>query len=435
MQETVAAGARPGWRGSADQPTGSVSGPMAASTRSRRPDRALAVVVCLPGLEAVVAAELDAMGIAHRPAGIGALAARVTDRQLYRANVGLASATRVLVDAGSITARSFAALEERVAELDLSPWLAAGRPVRFRVSAHRSRLSHTGAIEERLRRVLRLGPPSEADDPDALLVVARVERDALSLRIDSSGSPLHHRGWRGPAGKAPLRETIAAAALAAAGWRPGQTLVDPFCGSGTIAIEAARRAAGVAPGADRRFAFEAWPSFAPGTWASVRAEVDAGRAAAPAADAPIVARDRDAGAVAAARENAERAGVADRVVVEQGPISTAAAPAAADGPGWIVTNPPWGARLAGGGDLRDLYARFGQVATKAFGGWGVAVLAGDTKVAGASGLATSTRLRTRSGARFVTLLVADLGLPSEARGMTGDSRATPVVGAPTGGEA
>lgn len=384
---------------------------MAASSRARRPDRALAVVVCLPGLEQVVAAELDALGIVNRPAGTGALAARVTDRQLYRANVGLASATRVLVDVGSVTARSFAALEERVVELDLSPWLAPGRPVRFRTSAHRSRLSHTGAIEERLRRVFRLGPPGEADEPDALLVVVRVERDELTLRVDSSGAPLHHRGWRGPSGKAPLRETVASAALTVAGWMPDQPLVDPFCGSGTIAIEAARSAAGIAPGADRSFGFETWPSFAPGTWASVRAEVTADRAARSAAgsdsEAPIVARDRDAGVVAAARQNAERAGVADRVMIERGSVSTALAPPDWDGAGWIVTNPPWGARLAGGGDLRDLYARLGQVARSAFAGWGVALLVGDTRVAGATGLRGQPRLRSRAGAHPVTLLVTD----------------------------
>jgi putative N6-adenine-specific DNA methylase len=366
-----------------------------------RPDRHAAVVVCVPGLEAVVAAELEGLGIPSRPAGTGALAARMTDRQLYLANVGLASATRVLVDAGQVTARSFAALEDRLAEVDVARWVAPGSPVRVRVTSHRSRLLHTGAIEERMRRVLALGAVPPAGEEAALLVV-RVDHDRVSVRVDSSGAPLHERGWRGPAAKAPLRETLAAAMLTASGWGPGRPLVDPFCGSGTVAIEAARRAAGLAPGADRSFAFESWPSFAPGTWASVRAEVDGWRTAASASPpAPIVARDRDAGAVAATGENAVRAGVADLVDVDEAAVSALVPPDAA-GAGAIVTNPPWGGRLRGG-DLRDLYARLGQVARGRFPGWTLAVLTSDPSLSRAIGGPGEVRLRTRSGGTAVHL--------------------------------
>ncbi|WCO68441.1 hypothetical protein PO878_06830 [Iamia majanohamensis] len=378
--------------------------PPARRGRSSRPDRHRAVVVCIPGLEDIVGAELDALGIAHRPAGAGALAGWVTDRQLYLANVALASATRVLVDAGTITARTFADLESRVHEVDLSPWVEPGRPVRMRVSTHRARLQHTGGIEDRIRRALDLGRPPPADDPDALLVVVRNDRDRMSFRVDSSGAPLHHRGWRGPQAKAPLRETVAAACLTAAGWTPDRPLVDPFCGSGTIPIEAARRAAGIAPGADRTFAFGDWPSFAPGTWASVLADVERRMADAAAAEpAPILARDRDAGAVAATRENAERAGVAHRVTVEQGAVSDARPPEGATG-GLLLTNPPWGGRTGGGGDLRDLHARIGQVATGSFPGWAVALLVADARLGRATGLDLATRLKTRAGPTSITLL-------------------------------
>lgn len=378
----------------------------AARGRRTRPDRARAVVVCLPGLEDVVGSELDALGIGHRPAGPGALAARVTDRQLYLANVSLASATRVLVDAGTITARTFANLEDRVPEIDLSAWLDPGRPVRMRISTHRARLQHTGGIEDRVRRALGLGRPPSADDPDALLVIVRNDRDRMSFRVDSSGAPLHHRGWRGPAAKAPLRETIAAACLTGSGWEPGRALIDPFCGSGTLAIEAARRSAGIAPGADRSFAFEGWPSFAPGTWASVQAHVDGRRDAASSSVPPIVARDRDAGSVAATRENAVRAGVEHLVTVEHGSVSDARPPEGA-GPGHIVANPPWGGRTGGGGDLRDLHARIGQVARGSFPGWAVALLVADPRLGGSTGLDLSVRLRTRAGPTDISLLATD----------------------------
>ena len=235
--------------------------------------------------------------------------------------------------------------------------------------------------------------------------MVRIDRDRLSVRVDSSGAPLHHRGWRGPAGKAPLRETLAAAALAAVGWRPDQPLVDPFAGSGTIPIEAARRAAGIAPGADRRFAVEGWPSFAPGTWASVQASVRSDRGREAAGAAPIVARDRDAGAVAAAAENAGRAGVADRVDVALAAVS-ALAPPPGVGPGWIVTNPPWGGRLgSGSGDVRDVYARLGQVVAEHFAGWGLALLVPEVSLAHAAGVRGEPVWRSRAGPSPVHLMI------------------------------
>lgn len=354
------------------------------------------VVVCLPGLEHLVVEELAALGIRARPVGTGTVSARMSERQLYLANLRLACATRVLVDAGSITARSFSHLEQQLADLDLAPYLARGRAVRFRITSHRSKLHHTGAVEERFRRHLGLGPAPDAD-ADAALVVVRIDRDRLAVRVDSSGAPLHHRGWRGPAGKAPLRETLAAAALRATGWEPSQPLVDPCAGSGTIPIEAARAAAGIAPGADRDFAFHRWPSFAPGTWASVGASARAE----PVPGAPILARDRDAGVVGAITENATRAGVGERVAVEHGAVSTLARSADlvddGAGPGWIITNPPWGGRLGGGGDVRDLYARIGQVAAERFPGWGLALLVPDRRLAHAAGVTGDPVWTSRAG--------------------------------------
>lgn len=370
---------------------------------SRRPDRSSTVVVCLPGLEAVVAEELTEMGITSRPAGAGALAAWMTDRQLYAANARLACATRILIDVGGFTARGFPDLERVHHEVDLSAHLRPGQPARLRITSHRSRLVHTGAIEERLRRLWDLGPAPGADEDGALIVV-RVDRDRFRVRVDSSGAPLHHRGWRGPAGRAPLRETLAAAALRAAGWRRGDALVDPFCGSGTIVIEAARAARGIAAGADRGFAFGDWPSFAPGTWASVRAELAATEET--SGGAPIVGSDRDQGAVAAAEQNAEAAGVADEVSLVRRSVSEVAAPGA-ERPGWVVTNPPWGGRVSGGGDLRDLYARLGQVIRAELPGWGVALLVADVRLARATGLAGEVRLVTRAGPTPVSLFVVE----------------------------
>ncbi|MGD9751869.1 MAG: class I SAM-dependent RNA methyltransferase, partial [Acidimicrobiia bacterium] len=229
--------------------------------------------------------------------------------------------------------------------------------------------------------------------------------------VDCSGTPLYTRGWRQAVARAPLRENLAAAMVAsaeAAGWTAAQPLVDPFCGSGTIAIEAALSAIGRPPGFRRGFAFFEWPTFEPGTWASVIGQaVEAERAP---EDVVIVGSDRDAGAVAAATANAERAEVADIVRFEQRPVSELGPPAPAgghpDGPGWVLTNPPYGARIDHGGDLRNLYGRFGAVARERLPGWSVGMLVADRRLAAHTGLSLHDVLQCSNGGIDVTLLVA-----------------------------
>jgi putative N6-adenine-specific DNA methylase len=228
----------------------------------------------------------------------------------------------------------------------------------------------------------------------------RVVDDRVTVSIDTSGEPLYKRGWRHEVGKAPVRETLAAAMLLATGWTGDGPLVDPFCGSGTIAIEAALLARNIAPGHARRFTFQEWPSFEPGTWASVVATAKAG--AREAVGAPIVAGDREEGAVRAARANAVRAGVAADIEVVHAPLSTLTMP---DAPaGWIVTNPPYGERVKGGADLRDLYASVGHVVRARPDGWRAGMLVADAALAQHSGLTLSARFETRNGPIPVSFL-------------------------------
>jgi putative N6-adenine-specific DNA methylase len=161
---------------------------------------------------------------------------------------------------------------------------------------------------------------------------------------------------------------LAAALLVSGAWDVRRPLVDPFCGSGTIAIEAALLARRIAPGRLRTFAFMRWPSFDATAWARLRAGADAD-----VLDRcpPVWAGDRDAGAVASARANAATAGVGEQVTVERRSVSELVLP---DRHGWVVTNPPYGARV-GGGDVRDLYDRVGAVLRERAAGWHVAVLA------------------------------------------------------------
>jgi len=168
---------------------------------------------------------------------------------------------------------------------------------------------------------------------------------------------------------------LGAAIVATAEWDPKKPLVDPFCGSGTIAIEAALIARRMAPGRSRSFAFQQWPTFDASAWERVVRGADGDIVE---KCPPIVASDRDAGAVAATLENAARAGVGDSIEVVQRAVSDLTLPARA---GWLVTNPPYGQRV-GGGDIRNLYDRFGAVLRDKAVGWHVAVLgSSDTPVA------------------------------------------------------
>jgi len=399
---------------------------------------------CSPGLEPLVVAELAALGVRPGPAGIAQVPFAATPRQLYAACLRSAVVSRVLVRVAQFPARTFADLEREAASVDWAPWTAGGGT--FRVLAVKSRLFHTAAVAERLERAAggpappgptdrpgpaspalrgrsgpaspalmgrsgpaspalmgRSGPASPAlrgrSGPGPTPFVVRIDHDHVTISADAGGDPLHRRGWRLATAKAPLRPTVAAAALRTIGWDGTTPLIDPLCGSGTIAIEAAGIAAGLAPGRLRPFVFQAWPSFAPGTWASVLGEV--GALARPPA-AAVVAADRDAGACAAATANAERAGVL--VDVRHQPLSALTPPAGP--PGWLVANPPWGARTGpgAGGDLRDLYAAVGHLVRERLPHWGVALLVADPRLAQATGLPLGHRWSTPSGGTRVHLL-------------------------------
>jgi putative N6-adenine-specific DNA methylase len=353
------------------------------------------LAVCAPGLEHLLAGDLHALGIRRARPIRGGITFTATSRQVYAANVWLRTASRVVVRVARFRASTFADLERHAREIDWSPWITTALRPELRVTSHGSRLYHTGAIAERVARAIAGGAAADASLPPQLVVV-RVVKDMVSVSIDASGEHLHRRGWRLGAAKAPLRETLAAAMVLASGWDRSSPFVDPMCGSGTVAIEAALVATGRAPGAARTFAFERWPSFQPGTWASVRDEVRRAEQAATGVEpVTIVAADRDEGAVRVATENAARAGVGELVTVQRASLAQSLA-ALPDPPGWLVTNPPYGTRV-GGPDLRDLYATLGRAA-----GWHAGILTADPVLARHARLALTESFRTTNGGIPVT---------------------------------
>jgi putative N6-adenine-specific DNA methylase len=325
---------------------------------------------------------------------------------LYRLNLHLRVASRVLVRLGDFYAAAFSELHKKSGRLEWERYLHPGQPVRIHVTCHKSRLYHTGAVAQRVGAGIanRLGQPSpvfkgaEEDASPVQLVVVRLVRDRCTISIDSSGELLHRRGYRLKGAKAPLRETLAAALLLAAGWDPAAPLLDPFCGSGTIAIEAAQIALGLPPGRNRRFAFMDWPGYDPQRWEKV---LQAGLKGVREIRPIIQASDRDAGAIQTAQENASRAGVAGAIELSQRALSAVQPPSA---PGWVVTNPPYGVRVSHEKDLRDLYAQLGNVLRRSCPGWQVAVLGSDPVLFGQVGLRLETILTTINGGLSVRLV-------------------------------
>ncbi len=333
--------------------------------------------ICTPGLEAVCEAELKALGVRARTVSAGVVEFKATTRQLYAATLWLRTASRVLVRIAKFRATDFNYLETRCRELDWHRWLPAGHLPDFRVTSRRSRLFHTDAVAERMAKVALGGLDREdfrADAPHQSFVV-RVDHDLFVVSVDAAGVPLNQRGWRTELGVAPLRTTMAAGLLLASGWDGTTPLVDPFCGSGTIAIEAALLGRGLPPGGDRDFAFAHWADFEPGTWASVMGEV--GARMRPSLDVTIEAADRDEAAVAITRANAERAGVVGDLDLAVRVVSHLPG---RDDLGLVATNPPYGKRV-GDGDLTALYRRFGAVLRERRPGWELSMVAADQKLA------------------------------------------------------
>ncbi len=333
-----------------------------------------AAAICTPGLESFLEAELRDLGMKPKVGAHGVVPFRATTRQLYAANVWLRTASRILVRLATFRATDFAHLQLRASEIDWAPWIGDDVAPEFRVTSHKSKLYHTEAIAQRLHKTV--GPATRGEPVQPFVV--RFEKDLCTISVDTGGTPLNHRGWRRDIGIAPLRPTMAAAILMSIGWDGSVPLADPFCGSGTIVVEAALMARSMPPGGTRRYAFQTWPTFDPGTWASVQGEI-ASRSA-PDRPVSIEASDRDSLAVEITEKNAKRAGVADAVRVEKRVVSHLEG---RTGPGWVVTNPPYGTRV-GDGDLAPLYKRFGAVLRERRPEWGLAMIANDRTLARAA---------------------------------------------------
>jgi putative N6-adenine-specific DNA methylase len=333
---------------------------------------------CPTGLEEALAAELSALGYAQvQPTRAGCHF--VADWWgVQRANLYTRLATRILVRLGQAPVQHEDDILELAQSIGWERWFGAEHTLRVDTSAVKSpmqslqycNLRAKDGICDRLRDMEGARPSIDTVRPDARVHLF-LSHDTGTMYLDTSGESLFKRGWRLDKGDAPLRENLAAGLLALSGWDPEAALLDPFCGSGTILIEAAWIALGVPPGITRPFGFERLRDHDAGRWEDLKDE--ARSRILPELSSPLIGIDANPEAIEAARRNAERAFLTeDTIQFELGDARDAVAPAPS---GWIVTNPPYGERL----DEEDVefWREWSACLKKEFAGWQVNVITSD----------------------------------------------------------
>jgi putative N6-adenine-specific DNA methylase len=342
-------------------------------------------LVATPGLEAPLREEALAAGFPDASITHGGVTFSGTWPDVWRANLVLRGATRVLARMASFRAMHLAQLDKRARKLPWSQWLRADMPIHVEASCKRSRIYHAGAAAQRIATAISAECGAPIDENATLRVMVRIEHDLVTISIDTTGASLHKRGFKEGVAKAPMRETMAAMFLAQCGYTGTEPVLDPMCGSGTFVIEAAEIALGLYPGRERNFAFEQLPGFDAAAWSDIRNTATARQSA-----QRFYGFDRDPGAIRMANENAARAGVAALTSFTQQSIEDLAPP---DGPpGLVIVNPPYGTRIGQKGPLIGLHRTLGTVLKTRFPGWRVGIVTADRQLAQATGLGFETPL-------------------------------------------
>lgn len=261
------------------------------------------------------------------------------------------------------------------------------------------------AIVDRLRQELGARPNVDTINPD-IRIHAFFAGGRCTLSLDATGASLHERGYRVQTTSAPLKESLAAAIIDLTGWNGTVPLYDPMCGSGTLVIEAARKAMRIHPGLNRdKFPCQRWPDHDSHLWQQTVAELKSERR--DTIEAPIFASDNDPAAIKAAQANAQAAGVAHVIKFEQRRIEDSVPPTPT--PGIVVVNPPYGERLGKDDALAELYRHVGQVWTERFAGWTAFFFAGNLGLTREIGLEATARYKLYNGPIDCRLLKFPLG--------------------------
>ena len=321
------------------------------------------VATCAFGLESVTARELRGLGYDDLTTENGRIRFLGDESAIARCNIRLRTADRVLIEVARFEARDFEELFQGTLAV---PWEeivpregkmhVTGKSLKsqlFSVSSCQSIVKK--AVIEAMKR--KHGVAEFPENGPVYKIEVSLLKDVVSLTIDTTGPGLHKRGYRQDAGEAPLRETLAAGIVLLSGWKPDRILADPFCGSGTIAIEAALIGRNIAPGLSRSFVSQTWAQVPENVWNAAREEA---RNAARDEQFMILASDRDGSVLKKATANAERAGVSQNIAFQR---LEAGAFRSRKKYGYIICNPPYGERTGEEKEMEDLYREMGKTFT------------------------------------------------------------------------
>ena len=352
------------------------------------------------GVEEVLAGELTRLGMQGVTPEGGGVRFTGAMEAAYRANLWLRSASRVLMPLAEFACETPEELYQGARSIPWNDHLTPTMTLAVDCNLRDSTLTHSGfvalktkdAIVDEVRDRCGTRPNVDTKDPD-LRVNVRLFRNRCTVSLDCSGTPLDRRGYRLDRHEAPLKENLAAALVELSGWDGSVPFLDPMCGTGTIAIEAALKALRVPPGLLRAgFGFQRWPGFDRGLWDRLVEEARQGMLT--ELPAPVFGSDISHAAVAMAHENARRAGVGGVLNLGRGEIGELVAP---PGPGVLIFNPPYGKRLGEEEALKPLYKEIGDVMKQRCKGYTAYLFTGNLELAKCVGLKASRRIVLYNG--------------------------------------
>lgn len=355
---------------------------------------------CPRGLEPMLAEELQSLGAADIEITHGGVGYSGDWRLCYRANLESRIATRVMWRVGSGRYRAEEDIYRIAYAATWAKWFTVDDTIRVYVTARHSPLKSLefvtlrikDAVCDHFRTVAGRRPSVDTADP-VVRIHAYLTRDTVALYVDTSGEPLYKRGFKQAAVEAPLKENLAAGILRLTGWKPGEPLIDPMCGSGTFLIEAGQMALDVAPGLGRSFAFEKLRTFDARVWTALRSAAESRRRA--PRPLQIYGADIVGDQLRRARVNLEAAGLANCVSLQRSDFLELSPPAAG---GVLVTNPPYGVRIGEEDALAALYPRIGDVLKQRWSGWRCYFLSADSALPKLVRLKASRRTPLFNGA-------------------------------------
>jgi putative N6-adenine-specific DNA methylase len=327
------------------------------------------------GLESIVAYELKALGYSDLKVENGKVTFKGDYSDIAACNIRLRCANRIFLELASFSATDFEELFQGVKSVkweEMLPLdaflLVTARSVKSKLFSKRDiqSISKKAIIESLKRKYNRKEFPESGD---TYHIEVAILKDKVTLLLNASGDGLHKRGYRTETGSAPLRETLAAALISISRWKSDRILADPFCGSGTIPIEAALVGINRAPGINRSFAGELWPFIPQKIWENEREKAKAEEIK---ADFKIFASDSDYHVFARARANAQAAGVEHLIDFQKRPLSEFSSKHKY---GCLIGNPPYGQRIGADSDLFQLYKELGEI-YKLLDSWSFFILTG-----------------------------------------------------------